>query len=157
MEIVKIHNSKEGNQMYDLVKEYIACLLCLEMACKDGHYQAKGIDFRQLHELFDTIIEGVDDAPLSDMRDNIQEIFFLGRGKDAMSGKEMLEIASKWMKAPATTNEELVKNVKECLECALDMLAKILQEDISQGENDLFGNQGRELQHRLGFLNRTLA
>ena len=78
--------------MYDLVKEYLGCLLCLEMTCKDGHYQAKGVNFRQLHELFDTVIEGVDGDTLGDMRDNIQEIFFLGRGKDAVSGFIIFEI-----------------------------------------------------------------
>lgn len=146
--------------MNDIVKEYIASLLALEMCCKDGHYQVKGIDFRQLHMLFDQIINGIDDdseSTLSDMRDAIQEIYFLGKGLNALSGQDMLSIAATLIVPVGDNNIVLIQNAKDALIGCLERVGAILKGNITQGENDLFANQARELQHRLGFLERTLS
>jgi hypothetical protein len=145
--------------MNEIVKEYISSLLALEMCCKDGHYQVKGIDFRQLHMIFDEIINGIgDESPsLGDMRDDIQEIYFLGKGLDALSGQDMLAIATTLVRPVGTNNAELLQNAKDSVIGCLERVGAILKGNITQGENDLFANQARELQHRLGFLERTLS
>lgn len=143
--------------MLELVKEYIAELMALELCCKDGHYQASGIDFRQLHELFDTIIEGVDGASLSSMRDDIQEVVFLGRNLPAYSGKEIVTATADIISEPGKNNQELLEEARGLLNTSLETIARLMQKDITQGENDLFASQARELQQRLGFLNRTLS
>lgn len=135
--------------MNELVKKHIAQLMCLELCCKDGHYQCKGIDFPQLHELFDKIQDG-----LSEMRDITQEIFFLGRGQDAMAGKEILQIVSGIIQEPGKTNEELIANVKDCLLKTLDNLSDLIKQDLTSGERSLFDDQAKDLQQRMGFLNR---
>lgn len=143
--------------MLELVKEYIFELMALELCCKDGHYQASGIDFRQLHELFDTIIEGVDGPSLSSMRDDIQEVVFLGRNLPACSGKEIVTATADIISEPGKNNQELLEEARGLLNTALETIARLMQKDITQGENDLFASQARELQQRLGFLNRTLS
>lgn len=143
--------------MLELVKEYISELMALELCCKDGHYQASGIDFRQLHELFDTVIEGVDGPSLSSMRDDIQEVVFLGRNLPAYSGKEIVTTTADIISEPGKNNQELLEEARGLLNTALETIARLMQKDITQGENDLFASQARELQQRLGFLNRTLS
>lgn len=143
--------------MLELVKKYISELMALELCCKDGHYQAAGIDFRQLHELFDTIIEGVDGPSLSSMRDDIQEVVFLGRDLPAYSGKEIVTTTADIISEPGKNNQELLEEARGLLNTALETIARLMQKDITQGENDLFASQARELQQRLGFLNRTLS
>ena len=143
--------------MLELVKEYVAELMALELCCKDGHYQASGIDFRQLHELFDTIIEGVDGPSLSSMRDEIQEVVFLGRNLPAISGKDIVTNTADIISRPGMSNQELLEEARRLINTALETIARLMQKDITQGENDVFASQAKELQQRLGFLNRTLS
>lgn len=137
--------------MRELITEYMSTLLALELCCKDGHYQCKGIDFRQLHEIFDTILDG-----LSEDRDNIQEVFFMARGEAAVSGKEVAAGAIAKLPEPGKDNITLISNVKTLVEASLELLNKLNDEKLTMGDNDLFAPQARSLQQKLGFLERSL-
>lgn len=71
-------------------KDLIIALCAIECAAKDWHYASRGDTFHGNHKLADDVYDG-----RAGEQDDLQELFFLAHGKDALSGKEKLTEAAK--------------------------------------------------------------
>lgn len=132
------------------INKIIALLTAIYSFAKDIHYNCKGDSFYSKHIFCDRISENI-----YDYIDGIKEVCFLPSGDEPLSSKEYLSMAIQ--EIPDITSED-----KRNFELLLELISKTLQEiqqleELTKGEENLFGNIAENLQISLGLLFREVS
>lgn len=134
----------------DNVNNLIGYLTAIQNFAKDIHYSTKGEAFYAKHLLADRIYDGIDDYI-----DSIKETFFLGNDTLPLPSIEYLKKAIGYI--PQLTENDSVnfvsmKNlISDCLILIQEMKIK---GEYTEGELTLLGDIAKDLQGRLGLVNR---
>jgi DNA-binding ferritin-like protein len=130
----------------------LAYLLALELHAKNGHYIVKGSDFLSKHEAYDMIIS--EWGELSDWRDSIQEVVYLGKGLEAIPSKALMTEALGLLPDSPTSEKVQLDTTKILMDQILANCEDIGKQQITQGEADLLGQIADGLQHKMMILER---
>ena len=127
----------------------ITLLIAIQNFAKDIHYNAKGDAFYSKHLFCDRIEE-----PIADFIDEIKEVVILGSGEVPPPSKEYLRNAV--MEIPDITSDD-----RTSFEMLLDLISRTLQtieelDNMTKGEENVFGGIAQHLQTMLGLLNRQV-
>lgn len=131
------------------MNKLLKMLLAVKMFAKDIHYKAKGASFYSDHLLADEIGKDIDDY-----MDEINEIYYLGRGEEAPASSDILNGALEFI--PEGGEVDLMfGNMQNLL---LDVLTHIEEladnpkEDLTLGDNDLLSRISSYLEQKNGFV-----
>lgn len=131
------------------MNKLLQMLLAVKMYAKDIHYKAKGSSFYSDHLLADEIGKDIDDY-----MDEINEIYYLGRGEEAPDSIDILTGALEFI--PTGGEVDLMfDNMQNLLLDVLthiEELANNAEEDLTLGDNDLLSRISSYLEQKNGFV-----
>ena len=132
------------------MNKLLQMLLAVKMFAKDIHYKAKGSSFYSDHLLADEIGKDIDDY-----MDEINEIYYLGRGEEAPASSDILKGALEFIPEGGEI-DAMFGNMQNLL---LDVLTHIEElannaekEDLTLGDNDLLSRISSYLEQKNGFV-----
>lgn len=134
----------------DSINNLIAYLTAIQNFAKDIHYSAKGEAFYSKHLLADRINDDIED-----FIDSIKEIFFLGNETLPLLSSEYLKKAISYI--PQLTENDSVNfvSMKNLLSECLVLIQEMKTEgEYTEGELTLLGDIAKDLQGKLGLINR---
>jgi hypothetical protein len=130
------------------MEEIIYKLFGLYGTIKNQHYSANGKDFYQEHIFADRLIDMLD---IMETIDTIQEVFYLGRGLDALPWEAICE------NAHPLRGEDLRKDIVILLDELDTQVTVVIHGETSEGEKNVLANLAQNIQNAVGFLNRYLS
>lgn len=136
----------------DSVNNLIAYLTAIQNFAKDIHYSSKGEAFYSKHLLADRINDD-----LYDFIDSIKEIFFLANETLPLASSEYLKKAIAYI--PQLTENDSVNfvSMKNLLSECLILIQEMKTEgEYTEGELTLLGDIAKDLQGKLGLINRQV-
>lgn len=134
----------------DSVNNLIAYLTAIQNFAKDIHYSSKGEAFYSKHLLADRIFDGTDN-----FIDSIKEIFFLGNETLPLPSSEYLKKAISYI--PQLTENDSINfvSMKNLISDCLVLIQEMKTEgEYTEGELTLLGDIAKNLQGKLGLINR---
>ena len=131
------------------INKVIALLLAVYGYAKDIHYNCKGDSFYSKHLLCDRISENI-----YDYIDSIKEVCFLASEDEPLLSKQYAEMS-------ARVTPDLSSDDKQNFTRLLALVSQTLQaihdlDNLTKGEDNLFGNIAENLQTSMGLLVRQV-
>lgn len=136
---------------FELVKKIVCRLEAISRYAKNIHYNSKGKSFYENY-LFAEYLS--DEETNLSFKDEILELVFLGRGRDAPSSRELESGVLVLMPESKKNEEEDYKLLRGMIIACLEDIESLKQ--LSLGEDDLFGRIASKLQRHNGLLFSTL-
>lgn len=144
-------NYNVENFDFDKVFKIIGLLQTINGYAYDIHYSSSGSLFYEEHLLSERV---GDSDEIYDFKDDVIETVYLGRGKDAPLSEEISEFVSKITPELTDSSDKNFKNLRDLISYTLVEIETL--ENLSRGEEDLFGSIAHVLQRHNGLLFKQL-
>lgn len=136
-------------EIMEEANKLIEYLIAIQSFAKDIHYNAKGDAFYSKHLLADRIQENI-----QEYIDGIKEVKFLGNDEKPLTSGEYLSRATSLIPMLSEDDKENFTSMENLLVNALTVIEQ--SQDLTFGEENLYGNIAENLQQSLGLVNRQI-